>query len=56
VRLTGPETIAAFFRKARTGQISQLEANQFANDFRIAWQQQYQVIEVTVATTELAAC
>lgn len=54
VRITGPEMIAAFFRKARTGQISQSEANQFANDFKIAWQQQYQILEVTSSATELA--
>jgi hypothetical protein len=52
--MTGPEMIAALFRKIRKGQISQSEANQFANDFRVAWQQQYQIIEVTVGLIERA--
>jgi predicted nucleic acid-binding protein len=54
VRITGVEMIAALFRKVKTGQISQHDADLFANNFRLDWQQQYQIIEVTVRVSELA--
>ena len=54
VRMTGVEMIAALFRKANTGQISRHDADLFAHDFRLDWQQQYQIIEVTVNVSELA--
>jgi hypothetical protein len=54
VRITGVEMIAALFRKVNTNQISQHDADLFARDFRLDWQQQYQIIEVTVNVSELA--
>jgi hypothetical protein len=54
VRITGVEMIAALFRKVNTDQISQHDADLFARDFRLDWQQQYQIIEVTVSVSELA--
>lgn len=54
VRLTGPEMIAALFRKARTGEISRADAAHAAPDFQLDWQQQYRIIEVTVPVTEQA--
>ncbi|KHD06193.1 hypothetical protein PN36_24770 [Candidatus Thiomargarita nelsonii] len=54
VRITGVEMIAALFRKVKTSQISQHDADLFAHDFRLDWQQQYQIIEVTVSVSELA--
>ncbi|MDM8560881.1 type II toxin-antitoxin system VapC family toxin [Candidatus Parabeggiatoa sp. HSG14] len=54
IRITGPEMIAALFRKARTGQISQQDADLLAHDFKLDWQQQYQIIEMTVSVSEIA--
>ncbi len=54
VRLTGPEMVAALFRKARTGQISQSDAALFSSNFRVDWQGQYQVIEVSVTVADRA--
>lgn len=54
VRITGVEMIAALFRKVKTRQISQYDADLFAYNFRLDWQQQYQIIEVTVRVSELA--
>ena len=54
VRLTGPEMVAALFRKARTGEISQSEAIRAANKFRADWQRLYQIIEVSVDIADRA--
>ncbi len=54
VLLTGPEMIAALFRKARTGQISPMAATYSADSFRADWQQQYKIVEVTVLINERA--
>jgi hypothetical protein len=53
VRITGPEMIAALARKRRMGQVSLTEAQQFANDFRVDWQRQYRIIEITERVAEL---
>lgn len=52
VRLTGPEMIAAFFRKARTGDVSRADAESAAQNFRADWQEQYQIVEVTVTVAD----
>jgi len=54
VRVTGPEMIAALFRKARTRQVSQAEAVRSAKNFRADWQMQYQVLEVTAGVVDRA--
>ena len=54
VRVTGPEMIAAVFRKVRMGHLSQVEATTLVNHFRLHWQQPYQILEVTVRVAELA--
>ena len=52
VRVTGPEMIAALFRKARTGEVSPDEARRSAENFRADWQQQYQIVEVTTLVAD----
>ena len=54
VPVTGPEMIAALFRKARTGDISLDEATRSAGNFRTDWQQQYQIVEVTASIADQA--
>jgi predicted nucleic acid-binding protein len=51
VRVTGPEMIAALFRKARTGGISLADATRAAHGFRLDWQHQYWIIECDVVVT-----
>lgn len=54
VRLTGPEMIAALFRKARTGELSRAAAIRSAQDFKDDWKWQYQVLEINAALSERA--
>lgn len=54
VSLTGPEMIATFFRKARGGAITRVEAIKVASNFRVDWQQQYQVLFVSNSIINLA--
>ncbi|MDQ2808126.1 MAG: type II toxin-antitoxin system VapC family toxin [Chloroflexota bacterium] len=54
VLLTGPEMIAALFRKARTGQIALADATQATAIFRLDWRQQYRIMEASVLITESA--
>ncbi|HEX9988900.1 MAG TPA: type II toxin-antitoxin system VapC family toxin [Chloroflexia bacterium] len=54
VRLAGPEMSAALFRKARSGQISVAGAVKAASSFRVDWQQQYRIIEVSSDVCDLA--
>jgi predicted nucleic acid-binding protein len=54
VRLTGPEMIAALFRKARMGQVRLDEVVRSANNFREDWRRQYQIVEVTDAVADRA--
>ena len=54
VRVTGPEMIAALFRKARTGEVSPDEVRRSAENFRVDWQQQYQIVEVTALVADRA--
>ncbi len=54
VRVTGPEMIAALFRKARTEEVSPDQARRSAEDFRADWQRQYQIVEVTALVADKA--
>lgn len=54
VRLTGPEMIAAVYRKARMGEIGLVDARNAANAFRQHWRHEYAIIEVSVATADRA--
>lgn len=54
VRVTGPEMIAALFRKARNAEISLAAAGQAASDFRMDWQQQYRILEVRASVADRA--
>jgi len=54
VRVTGPEMIAALFRKARTGEVSPGEARRSAENFREDWHLQYQIVEVTALVADRA--
>lgn len=54
VRLTGPEMIAALFRKARTGDIPLAEAIRAAGNFRVDWRQQYRIVEVNASLADRA--
>jgi predicted nucleic acid-binding protein len=54
VRLTGPEMIAALFRKVRTGELAPAAAVRAATDFRTDWQQHYQLVEIVAPVTDEA--
>jgi predicted nucleic acid-binding protein len=54
VRVTGPEMIAALFRRARTRDVSWDDATRSAGSFRTDWQQQYQIVEVTAGLADQA--
>ncbi len=54
VLLTGPQMIAALFRKVRTGTLDQNTAAVAANDFRLDWQRQYLIVEVTLVIADSA--
>jgi predicted nucleic acid-binding protein len=54
IRLTGPQMIAALFRKVRIGQISQADATRAAANFRVDWRYQYQIIEIQADLAERA--
>ena len=52
--VTGPEMIAALFRKVRTGESSLAAATHASNDFREDWKEQYQIVEIVEAIAEQA--
>jgi uncharacterized protein len=54
VLLTGPELIAALFRKARTQTISEQQASQAASIFKVDYQSLYLIIDVTFALADAA--
>lgn len=54
VRMTGPEMIAALYRKVRTGELPLDDAQRAAANFRADWAQQYQIIEVNVTVADRA--
>ena len=54
VRLAGPEMIAALFRRSRVGSITLADATRAAHNFRLDWQHQYLVLEVTTSVAERA--
>ncbi len=53
-RITGPEMIAAIFRKVRMGELSLPAAVRAAADFKADWQQQYQLVEISATVTDTA--
>ena len=54
VRVTAVELIAALFRKARMGGITFADAVHEAQTFRLDWQHDYLILEVTSTVTERA--
>jgi len=54
VRLTGPEMIAALFRRSRVGSITGVDAARAAYNFRLDWRHQYLVLEVTMSVADRA--
>lgn len=54
VRITGPEMVAALFRKVRTQEIIQADAVRAAANFKTDFQTQYQIVEVTVDVADRA--
>src|SRR5215475_5259060 len=54
VQLTGPELIAALFRRVRTGTLALVDARRAAANFRADWQNQYQIVEVHANVIERA--
>ena len=54
VLATGPEMIAALFRKVRTGHSSQTQAIQAATTFRSEWLTQYRLVQFTAALADEA--
>ncbi len=54
VRLTGPEMIAALFRKMRTGELPRTTTIRLAQDFKNDWKWQYQVLEVNAVLSDRA--
>lgn len=53
-RLTGPEMIAALFRRSRVGSITAVDAARAAYNFRLDWRHQYLVLEVTMSVADRA--
>src|SRR5207248_1520729 len=54
LRLTAAETIAALYRKVRTGEIDARQAQQAEAAFRADWAWQYEIGEATEAVVERA--
>lgn len=53
-RITGPEMIAALFRKVRTGEIAQADALRAAENFKVDFRWQYQIVELTPEVADRA--
>lgn len=54
VRITGPEMVAALFRKVRTGEITQADAARATVNFRTDFRAQYEIVEVTTSVADRA--
>src|SRR5262249_5768469 len=54
VRLSGPELVAALWRKVRTGEESAANMSQAVQVFRSHWQRRYEIVEVTPLLAEEA--
>ena len=52
--ITGPETIAAFFRKVRTQEISNSQALQAASDFKEEFVSRFEIVEIKQDIIDLA--
>ncbi len=53
-RVTGPEMVAASFRKARRREIALADALRAAENFKSDFRKQYQVVEITGGLADLA--
>jgi len=53
-RITGPEMIAALFRKVRTGEITPADAVRAAANFKTDFRTQYQIVELTANVADRA--
>ena len=54
VLLTGPEVVAAIFRKVRIGLLPIPDARSMANSFRANWSQQYAIVAADIPLMEQA--
>jgi predicted nucleic acid-binding protein len=54
VRLTGPEMIAAIYRRVNVGASTLADAQRAATTFRLDWQHEYQIVEVSASTASSA--
>ena len=54
VRITGPEMVAAFFRKVRTGEATLVDASRAVDNFKADFGNQYQIVEVTAGLADRA--
>jgi predicted nucleic acid-binding protein len=54
VRASGPELIAALWRKVRTGQLLAAQATQGARQFRSEWRYRYRIMGLTAAVADEA--
>lgn len=54
VRITGPEMIAALFRKVRMREVTQMDALRAAASFKTDFLVQYQIVEVTASLADRA--
>ena len=54
VRITGPEMIAALFRKVRTREMALDDASRASTNFRADFSSQYHVLEITAVLVERA--
>ena len=54
VSITGPEIIAAFFRKVRTQEINLEDASRGAENFKADFRSQYQIVQITSALIDSA--
>lgn len=54
VRITGPEMIAAFFRKARAREMASEDASRATENFKADLRNQYHIVEVTANLADRA--
>lgn len=52
LRITGPEMVAAFFRKVRTREVTLGDASRAADNFKADFGSQYQIVEVTAGLAD----
>ena len=54
IRITGPEVVAAFFRKVKSGDVDQNEAVRAADRFKVEFRARYHVLELNEAIADSA--